>query len=397
MSMAAFQKDITNGLYKAGVEYEEQGRKSYPIQYLTAYAKDCGVFPDDARLAKMTASLVDDYCIPEWAKLKRKQAKEVASAKIILADYMKDRTNKTIMTGEHADTMEKAFQVSPAELTVFPFFWDTLIVESILAVPLLDVLVADTVNVNSGTAVHAVMNETILDRSIGITGEFASFQEVNVTSTESTVRLLKFGGQLSISDEAMRRQRIPVFQRGFARYGRQIGIDMTDLAIDILLNGDGTYGGATSAVPTVACNSTHNPTYSDYVTAMMTFQIGYEPTDFLMSRSGFTKQLSVPEFKDPLAGFKFQSQGVLPEMFGLMPHRWDSTKSNSWSAAGVLGDGQTLLAIQRGRLLALYQEGGLSTESVRDARVQTTYVVTSWYLIFALLDRLAGVSLTGVA
>lgn len=397
MSMAAFTKDITDGLYQAGKEYIEDGYKCAPIQYMTAYAKDLGIHPDEQRLAKATAKLVDKYAIPEWAELKRKSAKEVAAANLILRDYMLDRPNKTVMSGSHADTMEKAFQVNPAELTVFPFFWDTLIVESILAIPLLDVLVADTVNVNSGTAVHAIMNETTLDRSIGITGEFASFQEVNVTSTESTVRLLKFGGQISVSDEAMRRQRIPVFQRGFARYGRQIGIDMTDLAIDILLNGDGTYGGATSAVPTVACQSAGNPVYKDYVKAHMTFQIGYEPTDYLMSRAGFTAMLNVPQFEDPLAGFKFQSAGVLPQAFGLMPHRWDSTKSSSWTAAGVLGDGTTMLAIQRGRLLSLYEEGGLSTESFRDARSQTTYIVSSWYLIFSILDRLAGVSLTGVA
>ncbi len=409
--MQSLTKDMTDGLYAHAKSYVDPATslKAHPIQYLGMHAENAGVFPDDEKLDRLTERHIEKMISPAWYKHNREkmsvsegfgwvdQIRDVVAAKWVLNEYFKDRPNKTVMTGRHADSMEKAFTVSPAELTVFPFFWDTLIVESILAVPLLDVLVADTVNVNSGTAVHAVMNETVLDRSIGITGEFGSFQEVNVTSTESTVRLIKFGGQITISDEAMRRQRIPVFQRGFARYGRQIGIDITDLMIDIILNGDSTYGGSTSAVPTVAAAVPGTPVYSDYVKAMFTFNIGYEPTDYLMSKSGFTKQLNVPEFKDPLAGFKFQSQGVLPEMFGLMPHRWDSIKSTSWSPGGVVGDSTTERAIQRGRLLSLYQEGGLSTESDRDPRVQATTIVTSWYLIGALLDRLAGVSLTGVA
>jgi len=395
--MQTFSKDMVDGMYKGALAYTEgeKNLKCQPLQFMGMQAYNNGVWPDDQKLERLTAKMVADLGTPEWATKKRREIKELAAHKWVLNEYFKDRG--VTMSGDHADSMEKAFSVSPAELTVFPFFWDTIIIESLLAVPLLDILVAQTQNINSGTAVHAVMNETVLDRSIGLTGEFASFQEVNVSSTESTIRLLKFGGQLSISDEAMRRQRIDIFQRGFARYGRQIAIDITDLAVDILLNGDSTYGGTGAAVPTVACASTGNPSYADYVKAMMKFPIGYQPTDYMMGASGITKLLNVPQFEDPLAGFAFQSRGVYPRQFGLEPHRWDSTKSTSWSPGGVSGDSTTELLIQRDRALMMYTEGGLQTEMERDARMQTQVIVTSWYLAFAVADRLAAVSLTGVA
>jgi hypothetical protein len=53
--------------------------------------------------------------------------------------------------------------------------------------------------------------------------------------------------------------------------------------------------------------------------------------------------------------------------------------------------------LQRDRAAVLYQEGGLATETDRDPRTQSTAVVTSWYVIPAVLDRNAVQVLTGVA
>ena len=128
-----------------------------------------------------------------------------------------------------------------------------------------------------------------------------------------------------------------------------------------------------------------SPGYTDYVTNDLNFNIGYEPTDRVLTRAGIIKALGVPEFKDPLAGFKFQNAGVYPEIFGLMTHRWDSTGSSSWSTA--TGTGTSMLTVQRQRASILYQEGGLSTESDRSALSESTIVKTTWYLIPAVWDR----------
>lgn len=394
---ANFKKEFEDGLYHQAQAYKtpapEDWRQSKVMsyEYAAAKARELGFYPEEKEARRREQLMLKAYGVPEWATEKQRRVCAHVRDSWWLEEYF--RQHKVEMEGPTAPslgaaldaTTSKAFSVVPAELTVFPFFWDTQIVEGILAVPLLDVLVMDTVTVASGTAVHAVMNETLTDRQMGETGEFASYQEVNITSTESPLRLKKFGGAVTISDEAMRRQRIPVFARGIARIGRQIGIDMTDLAIDVLINGDTTYGGINGAATTVATAVPGSPTYADYVTLTMNFDIGYEPTDAVLTRNGLIKLLNIPQFQDPLSGFKFQSQGVLPEAFGLQTHRWDSAGSTSWNS-GAVGTGTSLLMVQRQRALILYQEGGLSTESDRDPRSESTFVKTSWYLIFGKWD-----------
>jgi hypothetical protein len=387
MSMSDFSKNFDGSMYKAGKLWADaEGRKCAPAQFVGMEAAKADVWPDDKVLDKLTTRLIDRYKVPEWAEAKRAQAREIAAHQWIMDAYWKEY--KVVGSGEMADCVEKAFEVTPSQFTVFPFFWDNIIVEQLLAMPLLDVLVGDTITINSGTAVHLTLNETLADRSIGIRGELTTFHEVNVSATESTVKLIEFGAQVSVSDEVMRRQRIPVFQRWYGRYGRQIGIDMTDVALDTAINGDAQWGGSGAAAtvvtgPTVA----GSPTYADYVRLMLSADIGYEFTDIVLSRNGWTKMVNIPVFEDPLAGFQMQSVGALPKPFGLEPHRWDSPKSTSWTSGGVVGDGTTALTLQRERALTMYQEGGLSTESERSVGTKGTTVVTNWNLIFAIMDQ----------
>jgi hypothetical protein len=395
MSFASFVKEFDGGMHQSARAWKnDDGVGCMSYEFAAAQARAQGFYPEEKELAKRQDQYLKKFKVPDWAENRTARVKAYAADTWFLEAYFREapklkggqpiHINSPI--SDHEPDTFKAFQVVPAELTVFPFFWDTQIVEGILAVPLLDVLLMDTVTVASGTAVHAVMNETLVDRQMGETGEFASYQEVNITSQESPVRLKKFGGIVTVSDEAMRRQRIPVFARGIARIGRQIGIDMTDLCIDVLINGDTTYGGVNGAATTVAANIAGSPVYTDYVTNDLNFNIGYEPTDRILTRAGIIKALNIPEFKDPLSGFKYQSQGIYPEIFGLQTHRWDSAGSTSWNS-GATGTGTSMITVQRQRALILYQEAGLSTESTRDVRTETTVVKTSWYLIPAVWDR----------
>ncbi len=410
MSLESFSKNFDDGLYSTGKAWrDDEGRSLYGSwQYAAAIARQEGLGPSDKELETLQNHYLAKLKVPEWATWRKRMVKAYAEDTWWLDEYfrhgpklkhphMTEQIDIRSQSIETSPTMEKAFQVVPAELSVFPFFWDTQIVESILAVPLLDVLLMDTVTVASGTAVHAQMQETLSDRQMGETGEFASYQEVNITSVETPVRLKKFGGMVTISDEAMRRQRIPVFARGIARIGRQIGIDMTDLVIEVLINGDSQFGGLNGAatVPSGVPAVSGSPSYTDYVGNDLNFNIGYEPTDRILTRAGIIKALGIPEFKDPLAGFKFQNAGVYPEIFGLMTHRWDSTGSSSWSSA--VGTGTGMLTVQRQRAALLYQEGGLVTESDRSALSESTIVKSSWYLIPSVWDRDATRFVTGFA
>jgi hypothetical protein len=394
-NMATFKKSFEDGLYQAGRAWEQDGVKCAPAQHVGLAAYKAGVWPDDKELDRLTNRLIKKHRMFEFEDTRIERAREHCAHKWIMDQYFKDYGLQT--TGALAATVEKAFQVVPAELTVFPFFWDNIIVEGILAVPLLDIMLADTVSINSGTAVHAVMNETVTDRTIGNVGEFVSMQEVNISSTESAVKLKEFGAKVTVSDHAMRRQRLPVFERGMARYGRQIGIDVTSLVLDILINGDTVYGGLNGAAPTVAAPSVSgSPTYNDYVRLALDPNIGYEYTDIILGRNGIIKLLEIPQFQEPLSGFRFQNEGILPQPFGLQSHRWDDTRSTTWASGNAAGGSTLAVTLQRGRAAILYQEGGLATESFRIEGRKTT-VQTSWNVIAAIADRDAVRVMSGVA
>jgi hypothetical protein len=401
-----------DGMYMEAKSWRdpETGANCQPVSWLAAQLRAKGVGPEDQELSKRQAHYLREFRVPEWALDRTAEVKAFAEDSWYLERIMQaanvpmrgrlapeagdaftrsgPRIDPAFLPGEGMG--QKAFGVSTL-LTVFPFFWDTQIQEGILAVPLLDILVMDTTTVNSGTAVHPLLNETVADRSPGETTEFGTFQEIFVSVTEDPIKLRKFGSLINLSDEAMRRMRVPVFSRFIARHGRQIGIDMTSFAIDVTINGDVAQGGTLGATPTISPTVpaiAGSPTYADWVGMLTDFKIGYEPTDFIFTKAGLRKLLVIPQFEDPLAGFKFQNQGVLPEVMGLMPHRWDDNKSSTWNPDTVnQGTGTGVLMVQRNRSLQMYQDGGLSTESDRIINGEYTQLKTSWILGFAVWDR----------
>jgi hypothetical protein len=391
-----------NDLYMQAKTYRDaQGNNCQPISWLAAYLREKGIGPDDKTLANRQEHYLKKFHVPEWAADRTLAVKSYAEDSWALEEIFKVSNVPTYgplapqagdVFGSGPNVIDKAFGVSTL-LTVFPFFWDMQIQEGILAVPLLDVFLMDMQTVNSGTAVHALLNETVADRSPGETAEFGTFQEITVGVTEDAVKLRKFGSIINISDEAIRRMRIPVLQRFIARHGRQIGIDMTSFALDVILNGDTSQGGTLGACPAPSPTTpavSGLPNYGDWVNMISDFKIGYEPTDFVFTKAGLRKLLTVPQFEDPLSGFRFQSAGLsgLPEVMGLMPHRWDDNKSTTWNPdQSNPGTGTGVLMLQRNRALQGYQDGGLMTESDRVQSGGYTQMVTSWLIGFAIFDR----------
>lgn len=389
--MATFIKSFDDGAYHEakGWRDPEHQTKCSTTQWYAAKAREAGVYPDEKLAARREQHYLNKYKIPEadWDGLTDRAIKVKAFARDSYAIDAALIDMGTKMRGPLADDVAKAFGTSAA-LSVFPFFWDTSIQEGILAMPLLDLLVMETKNVNSGTAVHSYMSETEADRTIGEVGEFTSFPETYVVSAESTVKLKKFGGIIHYSDESLRRMRIPVFQRGVARIGRQIGIRMTDFALDVLINGDTQVGGAFGAATTSAATVSGSPTYGDWVTLGTDFPIGYEASDFIVSKAGLRKMLNIPEFKDPLAGFSYASNAILPQVMGLMPHRWDSAYSGS-PFNTTTGNATSVVMFQKNLSLTQYTDGGINSESERHIDGGWTKFVTSFWLTFGIWDRSA--------
>lgn len=389
MSMQSLIKTFDDGSYHEAKQWRdpETNIAAKSFEWHAAKARAEGVYPEKDELKRRETHYLKKFQVEQedWDGLTDRaiQIKAYAADTWAVERQLKEIGIET--RGRFADSVDKAFGTSLA-LTIFPFYWDMSIQEGILAEPLLQYLVMDAVNVNTGTAVHAYMNETEADRTVGEIGEFTTFPEVYVSAAESTIRLKKFGGIIHYSDESLRRQRIPVFQRGVARIGRQIGIRMTDFALDVIINGDSQIGGAFGAATTVAAGVSGAPTYTDWVTLATEAPIGYDYTDFVFSKAGLRKALGIVEFKDPLAGFKFQSTKVIPEIMGMMPHRWDSAYTGS-PLNTVTGNATSVLMFQRNLALTMYEDGGLNSESEREIDGGWTKFATSWWIGFADWDR----------
>jgi hypothetical protein len=387
--MQSFIKSFDDGMYHEAHNFRDPETKLKPhsFEWYAGRARSEGIYPEKDELVRREEHYLKQFHIPreDWDGLSDRSVKIKAYAADTWALERVFKEGGVTVRGEFADEVEKAFGTSTV-LTIFPFFWDTAIQEGILAEPLLDILLMDTKNVDSGTAVHAFMNETEADRNMGEVGEFTTFPEVYISATESAIKLKKFGGKVNYSDESLRRMRIPVFQRGVSRIGRQIGILMTSFAIDVIMNGDSQLGGAFGAATQIAATVPGSPTYNDWVVLATEAPIGYDYSDFVFSKTGLRKALNVVEFKDPLAGFKFQSQKVIPEIMGMQPHRWDHAYPTS-PLNTVTGNGTSVLMLERNLALTMYTDGGLSSESQRVPDGQYTRFLTSWWVGFGCWDR----------
>lgn len=379
MGMETFVKNVDRHIYDEGVNWTgPQGQKTDPVTYFCHQAAKEGIGPETKELEKREVHYLRKFQVPEFATKRAAKIKDYAKKSWYVETCFKDCG--VALRGPEATTVAKAFSVTSTQ-AIFPIFYDNMIVAGLLAQPLLDRLVAETVQVNSGSADHVVMNENAWERATGQIGEWTRFPEMSISATNAPVTLKKWGGILKASDEAIRRARLPIFARGLERIGRQLANDLTDFALDVLLLGDGNTGTALSGSADIQASAvTGSPVYSDLVALLLLFNVGYAPTDLIATRESWLDLLNMAEFKDPLAGFRFQATGVPPTPLGLNLWRWDSLASSGWATTKIL-------MLQADAALVQYQEGGITSESERIINGQWQQVATSIYTAFAILDR----------
>lgn len=280
-------------------------------------------------------------------------------------------------------SVQKAFTTNTLQ-SVFPLFFDTNIVAGILANPVLDRLVMESIPINSHTATHLKMTESDADATMGEAGEGTTFVQLIVKEAERTVKLKKFGGEIMWTYEVMRLQRLNVLALSLQRIGRRYTQLQTDFALATLIDGDGAGDGA---ITDSAASAT--PVYNDLVDAEFVFTQGYEPDTIVAPKQVLAKFLKLAEFKDPLAGVLHQTSGAMPNPLGMDLVRWDSSgRVSTYAATNAVMFDSNLALVQ-------YTEGGIITESERIIRSQWERSITSQWVGYAVWDRNAAVRLTG--
>jgi hypothetical protein len=384
-NFAGFVKGLGKDFYQeAKATKGPNGERVTEIEFFAHKAEAAGYEPDKGDIERRTAEMCKRCNIQPHELRRMEKARQLVHDTAPMWEVFDDAGIDPF--GEWAPTVAevknihgKAFGTSSVQ-NVFPVLYQSQIMEGILATPMIDDVVAFTVQTNGMSADHVGMTDTAAQRRLAESGEWARGVELAMSYTNAQIALKKFQGTLKASGEALRAARIPVFAAALRRVGQQLGIDMFDFALDVLVAGDGTTLGP--AATTVAADVSGTPDYGDFVDILLSFTDGYTPTDFLAHSNVLANIFNIAEFKDHQAGFNFQRTGAYPTPLGWTPHRWDSLGASNYAAT-------KLVVWQRNLALVQYNWGGVEQEN--DRIIENDYqanVVRLW-TGFGIWDRAA--------
>lgn len=397
MSMEQFSKGLSQDFYAEGRNYRgPQGQKLSEIQWFGWKAKEAGWEPDTKTLDRRTDEICEQIkslqpnpnapLTPTVLKQARELAEDTSAMWEVFEKAQIDPYSEHSPTvGELDGLKSKAFGTTSIE-GVFPIFYQTQVMIGLLARAPLETMIAATTQTNGMNADHIGLTDTTTQRRLGESGEFARGTEQTLSYTNARIALKKFQGALISSDEARRAARINIFAIASQRVGEQLGIDVFNFGLDVLLGGDGTTLGP--AITAVAVAVPGTPAYADFIAHMFAYTDGYEVSDALGHAQVLSNILLMSQFQDPMAGFNFQRTGQLPTPLGWNLHRWDSLDASNYAAT-------QLITWQRNRALVQYNWGGIEQETERAARNGFDTNILRFWTGFSIWDRAASRKGTG--
>ena len=139
------------------------------------------------------------------------------------------------------DTCEK-FSTIAYNTQLFPAFLATSFIEGRISAGLIDLMVSADVQVDRMSYDKLRLNEAADDRRLRNVGIGANLPETEISSIGTTIKLLKYGRLFRYAREFVDASPVNIVA-GFARkLGRQVAVDETDEALEILHAGDGETG-----------------------------------------------------------------------------------------------------------------------------------------------------------
>lgn len=357
----------------------EDGYVARPLRYVAAEAQEQGLLPGDEERKSVESHWLRRFKVQPWDLKREEKVREFAVDwwvfKTICESY-----DCPIHT-EYGPQVEKFWTTSGLQ-TLTPIFFDTNVQIGILANPVLDRLVRDTVPIQSHTATHLESTTTAADLQAGVTGEGAPAIMTNVSSVERTIQLKEFASELDVTWEVTRLQRTNFLATQIQRYTQLFLNYITDFAMAALI--DGTGSTAITDVPAAG-----GGIYTDLIDLEMAFTQGYMPDTIVAPKQVMTKILKMQQYQDPLAGILHQTTGAMPNPLGMDLVRWDS----SGFATGYAST--NLVMFDSNLSLTEYTEGGLIVRSEDVIRTGWTRTVSRIWVGFGVWDRAAARRGTG--
>lgn len=223
--------------------------------------------------------------------------------------------------GNSSTTVEQFYKQAPALL---PEFMLREIKKGMAMRPELSRLVANSTTLSSNNYTPFHIDTSNSDRfSLRPIGEGAEIPKLIVTEQNHSVNVIDYGLSLKTSYKALRYRSTSQFRVLLWYIGFKLQTDKIGMLVDCLINGDGNDNAAT----VVNSASTGVLTYDDLITLWSNFS-PFEMNTIICHINQLKTILTLDEFKDPMAGYKFQNDGELFSPLGASMVRSDEVASD---------------------------------------------------------------------
>ena len=212
--------------------------------------------------------------------------------------------------GKNPTTVELFYQGAPALL---PEFMLREIKNGMKMRSELDRIIASSSIVNSNRYTPFFVNFSANDAKLSLRpiGDGAEIPSVSVTEQLHSINVPDYGVTLRTSYKALRYRTTAQFKVLLWFLGFRLQSDKIGLMVNTIINGDGNNNPATVINTAV----TGTLAYSDFITFWNEFY-PFQMNTILAHKDKIKTILTMAEFKDPLAGFKFQATGELVSPLG---------------------------------------------------------------------------------
>ncbi|RKY88694.1 hypothetical protein DRQ09_02470 [candidate division KSB1 bacterium] len=152
------------------------------------------------------------------------------------------------------------------------------------------------------------------ESDLGEVTEGAEMPLINITERTKSIKARDFGRQINLSYRVLRNRDLSEVKSIFWYIGFRIQEAKIGAVYNAILDGDGVSGGA----PTINIETPgglDNLKYEDLLSVFTDLE-KFEMNRIICSKNGKLAILSLPEFKDPLAGSRLQFTGEVPTPLG---------------------------------------------------------------------------------
>ncbi len=223
--------------------------------------------------------------------------------------------------GSKATTVEQFYQKAPS---LMPEFILREIKKGQAMRPELAAIIAGSTTVANNRYTPFHIDTSSADRfSLRPIGEGSEIPQILVTEQNHSINVKEYGLGLKASYKALRYRTTAQFRVLLWYIGFRLQTDKIGLAVDCLINGDGN----ANAAAVVNAASSGSLTYDDLVTLWSQFA-PFEMNTLICHIGQLKSILLMDEFKDPMAGYRFQSRGELFSPLGATLVRSDNVPAD---------------------------------------------------------------------